>query len=241
MLGRSHVVSGLAGASLILTLTDLSNRPEVAATTVALVAGAAILPDIDHPGTTISRSLPPVTRVLSRVISAVSGGHRKGTHAIIGWLAFGLLAFLLASWKWTVPEFVVGPFGLPSSTVSLGLGLVAGFLAGIALTALDLDPGGVPGWVVALVMGGIAATAHIDPIVVGALVSAGCAIHVVLGDGLTPKGVRYLYPFAKTRFRFPILGKAGSQRENLYVTFLGIVALVAPFFERIVVPWMQTF
>lgn len=42
MLGRSHVVSGLAGASLILTLTDLSDRPEIAATTVALVAGSAI-------------------------------------------------------------------------------------------------------------------------------------------------------------------------------------------------------
>ena len=241
MLGRSHVVSGLAGASLILTLTDLSNRPEVAATTIALVAGAAILPDIDHPGTTISRSLPPVTRALSRVVSAVSGGHRKGTHAIIGWLAFGLLAFLLASWQWTIPEFAVGPFSLPSSTVSPGLGFIAGFLAGIALTALDLDRGGVAGWVVAVVMGGIAATARIDPVVVGGLVSAGCAIHVVFGDGLTPKGVRYLYPFAQARFRIPVLGKAGSQREMMYVTFLGIVAVIAPLFESIVVPWMQTF
>lgn len=241
MLGRSHVVSGLAGASLILTLTDLSDRPEVAATTVALVAGSSILPDVDHPGTTISRSLPPVTRTLSRVVSAVSGGHRKGTHAIIGWLAFGLLALLLSSWQWTVPALSLGPLHVPSGTVFPGLGLLAGFLAGIALTALDLDPGGIPGWLVAVVMGGVAATANIDPFVVGVLVTTGCAIHVVFGDGLTPKGVRYLYPFINTRFRFPILGKAGSQREIMYVTVLGMVAVIAPLFEHIVVPWIQTF
>ncbi len=239
MLGRSHVVSGLAGASLILTFTDLSDRPEVAATTVALVAGSAILPDIDHPGATISRSLPPVTQVLSRLVSMVSGGHRKGTHAIIGWLSFGLVAFMLASWQWEAPALTLGMLKLPAGMVSPGLGLIAGFLAGIALTALHLDPGGVPGWVVAIVMGGIAARADMDPSVVGALVTVGCAIHVVVGDGLTPQGVRYLYPFIKTRFRFPVLGKAGSQREIMYVTVLAAIAVIAPLFQTVVIPWTQ--
>ncbi len=241
MLGRSHVVSGLAGASLILTFTDLSDRPEVAATTVALVAGSAILPDIDHPGATISRSLPPLTHALSRLVSIVSGGHRKGTHAIIGWLSFGLVAFVLASWQWEAPSLTLGPLDVPPDTISPGLGLIAGFLAGITLTALHLDPGGVPGWLVAIVMGGIAARADIDPVVVGALVTVGCAIHVVLGDGLTTKGVRYLYPLIKTRFRLPVLGKTGSRREIMYVTVLAAVAIIAPLFQTVVIPWMQTF
>ncbi len=241
MLGRSHVVSGLAGASLILTFTDLSDRPEVAATTIALVAGSAILPDIDHPGATISRSLPPVTQALSRVVSIVSGGHRQGTHAIIGWLFFGLVAFVLASWQWVAPSLVIGPLHLSSGTISPGLGIIAGFLAGIALTALHLDPGGVPGWLIAIVMGGVATRADIDPQVVGGLVTIGCAIHAVLGDGLTAKGVRYLYPFVKTRFRLPVLGKTGSQWEIMYVTLLAGIAVIAPLFRTVVVPWMQTF
>lgn len=99
----------------------------------------------------------------------------------------------------------------------------------------------MPGWLVAIVMGGIAARADIDPVVVGALVTVGCAIHVVLGDGLTTKGVRYLYPLIKTRFRLPVLGKTGSRREIMYVTVLAAVAIIAPLFQTIVIPWMQTF
>src|SRR5579859_3401709 len=43
-----------------------------------VTAGAALLPDADHPSATIAHSLPPVSRALCAGIGAVSGGHRNG-------------------------------------------------------------------------------------------------------------------------------------------------------------------
>jgi membrane-bound metal-dependent hydrolase YbcI (DUF457 family) len=47
---------------------------------VALTAGAAVLPDIGHPDSSIARSFGPGTRAFAWV----SGGHRHGTHIIAG-------------------------------------------------------------------------------------------------------------------------------------------------------------
>ncbi|WP_262925695.1 metal-dependent hydrolase [Kocuria atrinae] len=59
-----------------------------------ICAGAALLPDIDHPSGTVARSLPPFSGWLARIVSRLSGGHRRGTHSVIGLLVFTLLAWL---------------------------------------------------------------------------------------------------------------------------------------------------
>ena len=51
------------------------------------------LADIDEPGSTISREGGFATRGLAHVARRVSGGHRKGSHSLIG-----LAVFTLAAW-----------------------------------------------------------------------------------------------------------------------------------------------
>src|SRR5699024_12320128 len=58
----------------------------------AVVAtGAALLPDIDHPGATVSRSGGLLTRPLSRAVSRAAG-HRGGNHTPLAVAAFTALA-----------------------------------------------------------------------------------------------------------------------------------------------------
>ena len=59
-----------------------------------ICAGAALLPDMDHPGGTVARSLPPLSTWLARGVSRLGGGHRRGTHSLVGLLVVVVLALL---------------------------------------------------------------------------------------------------------------------------------------------------
>ena len=93
MMGYSHTVSAAAGW-LILAETgvvQVPDTPTLIVTTLAC-AGAGMLPDIDHHNGSIANSIPPLSRWLARVVGAISGGHRKGTHSLIGLIAFWAIA-----------------------------------------------------------------------------------------------------------------------------------------------------
>ena len=94
MMGYSHTVSAAAGW-LILAETgvvQVPDTPTLIVTTLAC-AGAGMLPDIDHHNGSIANSIPPLSRWLARVVGAISGGHRKGTHSLIGLIAFWAIAY----------------------------------------------------------------------------------------------------------------------------------------------------
>lgn len=226
MLGRSHTISGLAAASICLTLNP-QPVPTIIATT-ALVAGAAIAPDLDHSGATISRSLPPLTKVVSHGVNIISGGHRKGTHSVVGWLILGVLAYFASLWHVTIPEIDSAVLTIHETTLNMGAGLLIGFMAGIALTALHLDPGGVPGWFVAAGMAIMGFLVAMNPLIIAVCMAGGAAVHSVAGDMLTTEGVPLLYPFITTNLRVPILGDTGSTREKAYVISLTAVAVAFP-------------
>jgi membrane-bound metal-dependent hydrolase YbcI (DUF457 family) len=86
MMGRSHMATG---AAAVLLVEPHQPWPMLVAT-AALGAAAALLPDLDIGSSTVSRSLGPVTRLLSRVIAWAAGGHRCGTHSL---LALALAAY----------------------------------------------------------------------------------------------------------------------------------------------------
>src|SRR5579859_2494613 len=99
--GRDHALTGavaFAAAAPLLHLTALS----VAAGTV-LTAGAALLPDIDEPGSTISRQGGFLTMNLAWIVHRVSGGHRKGTHSFLGVAVFAVGALLAGNWQAAQP------------------------------------------------------------------------------------------------------------------------------------------
>jgi membrane-bound metal-dependent hydrolase YbcI (DUF457 family) len=201
MMGKSHAAMGLAvGAGIGVAVFGLSS-PTWLIPTVA-VCGAAILPDIDEPGSTVSREFGLVSAGFSFLVNKIAGGHRKLTHSLLGvgiilvllWLfstskegsavLFGLLA--ASAWR------IVFPWWL-----RLGrLFILAGVGAGILFYHADLISGL---WLVALV-------------------GVGWLVHMT-GDFLTRGGIPLLYPKAE-EFSLSVFGTTGSKLETLFAAIL---------------------
>ncbi len=114
MLGKSHALSGAVGWLALSAGAVTLGRPLSGWTVTAgavVSTACAILPDIDHEGSTVARTLGPVTRVVASVVSVLSarlrlvscghclsrpsrGGHRGVTHTAAGALAAGVLVAL---------------------------------------------------------------------------------------------------------------------------------------------------
>ena len=152
MMGKSHTAMGLAaGAGIGLAVFGVNSStwliPAVA------VCGAALLPDIDEPGSSVSREFGLVSRGFSVVINKIAGGHRKLTHSLLGLaivmallgllaagregsaILFGLLA--VSAWRIVIPWW----FGLRHLFV---LGRVGA--GGISTTAILLAGSDLSRW-----------------------------------------------------------------------------------------------
>jgi inner membrane protein len=109
MRGFTHAAVGAAiGAAAV---------PACPAAGAAVGALAALLPDVDHPGSTIGRRLRPLAVLLEEI-----WGHRSLTHTLWFALPAGLALGLLALW-----------LGLPAGCLLAG---AAGGLSHLALDAL---------------------------------------------------------------------------------------------------------
>lgn len=112
MMGYSHAVSGVAVGCAATALVPAPWPVKVLA--IGVFGGAALLPDIDHVGSTVARSLGPLTNTISRAVDWLSleiyhatrlprdpadreGGHRLITHTPVGSLALATL-FGVAFW-----------------------------------------------------------------------------------------------------------------------------------------------
>src|SRR5260370_29428977 len=106
-LGHTHALSGaMAGLGVGLYATHLAHLAHVhvhvpstsaqLALFTGLTAGAAVLPDIDHPNSTLAHCFGVLTKGFAWLIGKVSGGHRHLTHAILGVAGFEFLAWLAA-------------------------------------------------------------------------------------------------------------------------------------------------
>src|SRR6201996_3065979 len=86
MLGRDHALSGAVVFAALAPPLHVSLAHLAAG--VVLSAGAGVLPDIDHPDSTISRSFGFLTEWFAWVVDRLSGGHRHGTHSLLGIAVF---------------------------------------------------------------------------------------------------------------------------------------------------------
>lgn len=208
MMGYSHSVSA-AAAWLMLNeagVITIDNTPTLLVTTLA-AAGAGMLPDIDHHNGTIANSFPPVSRWVAKFVSSVSGGHRKGTHSLVGLAVFWALAYFADRLTYA---------GIPVLSLAL-----AGFAGGLALRVFKA-PGG---WLGAIGLAILTLTTGALPHMPWAILT-GAAVHIV-GDALTTRGISLFWPatikpavasplWRKSGYMaLPILGDAGSARENL--------------------------
>ena len=232
MMGPSHAACG-AAAWVALTadyqlhlhgtvvpigwgLVDVGDAGVLTGALVA--AGAALLPDLDHPGGTVARSLPPVSRWLARGVCRLAGGHRRGTHSLLGLAVFTGLAALAQ--KAGVPVEGLG-WAWPLAAVMSVL------LIAFAVKALAFVPDRVAklNWIVGIGLGvlvGLHPPAHEWWFAIA--VGTGVLAHLA-GDLLTTQGIHLLYPLRvplplpRTLYKgrsfvaLPLLGNAGSASE----------------------------
>lgn len=243
MMGPGHALSGAAAGFMAAFTADVVGQPVTPATAIlaaGLAAGAALLPDLDHPAATVSDSFGPVTNVLavglSRLSSAVyhgtklprdenrDGGHRGLTH----------------TWAFAV---VVG--GALTAGIRLGgraVVLVALFvLLSLALRGLMADTTRRHGWMATTlaagaltVLAGATLPAEQAGPWLGAVVTLGCLVHC-WGDSLTVMGCPWMWPIPIAgRAWYPIgvpgalRFKAGSATETRVVMpLLGLATIAA--------------
>lgn len=206
----SGAVGMLAAAPVLRAVAPgiAPHGPAALTASVVVAAGAALLPDLDHPSSTVAQSLGKPTEWLAKAVAFISGGHRKATHSVPGILTFTALFGLLGSrgdWFAWVPVTV---------------------LAGLAVAAVGLS-GKVAAWARTAVLVAAGAWAGVDfGAWLGLAVGIGAAAHVA-GDCATVQGCPLWWPRPR-RYRYLELRTNGAA-ENWVAAFL-VAGLVAGVF-----------
>lgn len=198
-LGHTHALSGVvAGTAVGLYMTHLPSTQLVLF--AGLTAGAAVLPDIDHPNSTLAHCFGFLTRSFAWLIGKISGGHRHLTHAVLGVAGFEFLAWLAAKFR----HEIGGKAGL----IILLSVIIAGGLYAFGVHSHVADFAAI-GAAIGLVVTGTGLS-H-----VATAVGIGCATHVV-GDMLTDEGCPLFYPFSERHYRVlprPLAFTTGTRPE----------------------------
>jgi membrane-bound metal-dependent hydrolase YbcI (DUF457 family) len=203
MLGRDHALSGAVVFAAVGPLLHVTGAH--LAVGIALTAGAGVLPDIDEPGSTIARTFGFLTGAFAWIVHKLSGGHRKGTHSLLGIAVLTAGSFAAGWWQAGVPHDIgfwhTASWHLVPAGLVLALLFSAGFralrigghfgdAAGMALAAFvlwkswDLDLVTLDGHHVA---------------VLGVCTALGMLAHVA-GDMCTHDGCPLLYPLSRHEF-----------------------------------------
>lgn len=218
MMGRTHALSGalamLAAAPAVHAIAPglaPAGPVELAAATVAC-AGAALLPDLDHPSSTVARSLGWPTVLLARAVAWAARGHRQATHSVpFVLLAAGLLGAAGDAGGWWAWVPVVLLVGLAADGVG-----ISSTPAAVVVTAVVV---GVGAWA------GVEFGAWL-----GLAAGVGTAAHIA-GDCLTVQGCPLWWPRPR-RYRAAEL-RTGGRGEKwvavvLVVGIAGAVLLHGP-------------
>lgn len=255
MMGKGHAATGAAlwGAGIItlaVTDTPVSDSPLLTGASVfALVTlgsfpvhGASLIPDIDHTNGTIAHSMGWPTKMLTKIVSALAGGHRQATHRIWFWLFVTAAAFGAYYASLQAPPLdpnaplleQAGPWLLQH--ISLVLFFIFTMFGQRALgakwlkklMAVRLKGKGKAGSATRLTfMVEAAVLTYIAGIVwptpeswlwLPIAISVGHLSHL-FADSLTTQGI---YPFRDggAKWRWPIIGDAGSGRESQWVVVM---------------------
>jgi len=197
VLGRDHALSGAFAFAALAPAMHVPAGGDLA-TGIALAAGAGLLPDIDHPDSSVALSFGFLTNAFSWLVEKISGGHRHGTHAVIGVALFTLGALSAAHYQMLAPR---AAFSWPLVPAGLYLAL----LYSAALRALKIgghhgDLIGIGGAVLTVYTGSDLLTLTSWHVPMLALATAlGCVAHIV-GDELTHGGCPLLYPVSGHEF-----------------------------------------
>lgn len=256
MMGRGHATTGAAmwGGAVLATAPMFADyditSPLAAVPLVALVAlgaapvaGASLIPDIDHTNGTIANSMGAVTKALTKAVSVLSGGHRQATHGIWFWFVVTLAAFSVhfaavnapavpadgnaagTAWAWIVEHGNLLTFFMLTAFGQRALG--AKWLNKVlskAYRGATSKMVRIVFFLEAALLTALAAWVWQEPeqwIWLPFAVSIGHLSHLI-ADSMTTAGVMWLWPRQRT-FRVAIIGDAGSARETIWASAVGAV------------------
>lgn len=210
MLARDHALSGAVVFTAAAPLLHVTGPALLAG--AVFTAGAGTLPDIDEPGSAVSRTFGFLTGAFAWLVHKVSGGHRKGTHSLIGIAAFTAAA-------WAAVRADVHPAGQVLLGVLLGLVLATGLRA--------LRIGGHHGDALGLAGAAAAIYWHAGLSLVPWCIALGAAAHIA-GDELTHGGCPLAWPLSRHPCHLlpkPLRITTGKFTEHWIVSGLLTVAL----------------
>lgn len=241
VMGPTHSMSGVtAGAATIAIAGAMGqsiSAPE-ALITVGITAGAALLPDIDAPTGTLSRSFGPITKVLSKATNKASAGivnmtgtkqdgtcsngHRKFTHTLLFCALISVATY----------------FGIQYGGNIAALGIFF-FLTTLALRGVfakwSKKQGTIPVLLAAAGLTAVAGTLVMEtlsPVLLATCVAVGTVTHL-LGDAITVSGVPVAAPFVKIKgkrwYDLHIIPsalqiRAGKKADDVLLVIFAIVA-----------------
>lgn len=220
MLGYSHATSGALAWLAATPVLDQAAKmlgqnpltPQETLIGAVACAGAALIPDLDHPSATIAYTFGPISKSVSKLTALLAGGHRQGTHSLLFSVGFGILCYIVgvstelfgSNTPAMVLMFLLSAFAfrglnlvLPGTSSTLK-GLVV-ILQAAALT-----------WVMANFL-----MTDMNWWWLGLAGAVGCIMHLV-GDSLTPEGVPWFYP-NRFRLAIPIISHTGNILERAIV------------------------
>jgi membrane-bound metal-dependent hydrolase YbcI (DUF457 family) len=212
MMGRTHAVSGLVAGGAVAQFYWHLDLPHLAVA-AAVTAGAAVLPDIDHPDASGAASFGFVTRAFAWLIEHISGGHRHGTHSLVGIAVFTAAAYAAGHYLHTL-----------AGRIGLGLLLVLVLASGLRALKFNGHLGDL------LAIGAAAAMLYYGYGVTAVpwAIAVGTATHLA-GDMLTVEGIPVAWPLTRLHVRLlprPLAFTTGTRPERWLVMPVLLAALV---------------
>jgi len=232
MMGRDHALSGAVAFAALGPTLHVTGAHLAAG--VVLCAGAGVLPDIDHRDTSISGSFGFLTEGFSWLVAKLSGGHRHGTHSLVGIAVFTAGAFAAGVYQLSGPK--VSGIGHPAFSWHIVPAVVfLSLLYSAALRALHVgghhgDLLGIAGAVITCYAGWDLTRLPVGSWHVPLLALAtalGCAAHIA-GDELTHGGCPIFWPVSMHEFHLlpkPFQITTAKLAENWVVFPLLLLAL----------------
>ncbi|MBM7770185.1 membrane-bound metal-dependent hydrolase YbcI (DUF457 family) [Actinokineospora baliensis] len=202
--GPTHAMSGLAAWAAVTALAEGTAIGSLSAkgwlVGAVLATGAALLPDLDHPESTVSSTFGPVTQAASKIFNTISrgiykvtrtkrdskreGGHRGFTHTLV----FALIATVVTT-------------AIIQTSRSWALPVLMFFFSGLAVRGImhkwcpRNDALWITGTALLLTYACLKWTDQTtaDAAACGVAVGIGCIAHY-LGDAITEQGCPILWP-----------------------------------------------
>ena len=175
-------------------------------------AGAALLPDLDHPEASATRALGPVTMAVGWVVRHLSGGHRHGSHSLAGIAVFAAVGWLCS-------------MGDVATMAALWV------LAALAARAFRRHDPIVERLVVAVATAAgawwLVSSHGLHPWFLPLSIGLGAAAHL-LGDAMTEQGIRPLWPVSRWHMRIATIdtGKGVEKYAVVPVLWAGLALLL---------------